>query len=122
MTGTACFQAAMNLLNEREEGADYYRAFAPGAINQLLANCQRENNAMRESAGLETRLTPPILTALEEEIDCDEATVRECFPYGLAALLVCDEDKAKFNWLASEFAERLDRHCPAILFPVEEIY
>lgn len=122
MTGEQCFMAAMNLLAEQEEGATYYRAFALGAVNQLLANCQRENNALREAAGQQTRLTPPILAALEDEIECDEAMVCECFPYGLAALLVCDEDKAKFNWLATEFAERVDRHCPAVLFPVEELY
>lgn len=112
----------MNLLTEQDAGAAYYHTFALGAINQLLSNCQRENNALREAAGQEPRLTPPILAAMEDEIEGEENMVRECFPYGLAALLVCDEDKIKFNWLATEFAERLDRHCPAILFPVEEIY
>lgn len=122
MTGEQCFSAAINLLSEREEGADYYRAFALGAINQLIANCRREDNALREADGMEPRKLLPKLETLENEIEYHEDMVSECFPYGLAALLVCDEDKAKFNWLATEFAARLDRHCPAVLFPVKELY
>lgn len=48
--------------------------------------------------------------------------VRECFPYGLAALFICDDDREKFNWLGAEFAARLDRHCPAAQFAVKELY
>ncbi|NCB28365.1 MAG: hypothetical protein EOM63_01195 [Clostridia bacterium] len=40
---------------------------------------------------------------------------------GLAALLVCDDDKLKFNWCAAEFADRLQRYCPVTLQPVEEM-
>lgn len=122
MTGIECFDAAMNLLAERDEGTTYFRPFALTAINQLLANCQRENNALRAAAGLPTHKIPPKIAELADRIDADEAMVAECFPFGLAALLICDEDKAKFNWLATEFAERLNRHCPAEQFAVKELY
>lgn len=122
MTGRECFQAAMNLLGEREEGAAYYETFALGALNQLLANCLREINALRYAEGQEVLRVAPQLAALEDEIGAGEAMVRECFPYGLAALLVCDEDHEKFNWLGAEFAARLDLHCPAAQFLVKELY
>ena len=114
--------AAMNLLSEQEEGAAYYETFALGAINQLLANCLREINALRRADGQEELRTAPQLTALEDQIEAEEAMVRECFPYGLAALLICDEDHDKFNWLGAEFAARLDLHCPAAQFAVKELY
>ncbi|MBS6546414.1 MAG: hypothetical protein KH319_03445 [Butyricicoccus pullicaecorum] len=122
MTGRECFLAAMNLLGEQEEGAAYYEQFACGALNQLLANCLREINALRQAAGQEALRVPPQIQALEDALEADEAMVRECFPYGLAALLICDDDREKFNWLGTEFAMRLDRHCPAAQFAVKELY
>lgn len=122
MTGKECFLAAMNLLGEQEEGAAYYETFALGALRQLMNNCLREINALRQADGKEELRIAPQPGALEDALDADEAMVRECFPYGLAALLVCDEDHEKFNWLGSEFAARLDRHCPAAQFLVKELY
>ncbi len=122
MTGRECFLAAMNLLGEQEEGAAYYEQFACGALNQLLANCLREINALRQAAEQEELRVPQQIQALEDALEADEAMVRECFPYGLAALLICDDDREKFNWLGTEFAMRLDRHCPAAQFAVKELY
>lgn len=122
MTGRECFLAAINLLGEQEEGAAYYEAFALRALNQLLNNCLREINALRQADGLDELRVAPQLAALGDEIEADEAMVRECFPYGLAALFICDDDREKFNWLGAEFAARLDRHCPAAQFAVKELY
>ena len=122
MTGNECFAAAMNLLNEQEEGYHYYQQFALGCLNQLLANCLREINALRTAQQMEPLRIPPKLDLLDAEIPADEAMLRECFPYGLAALLICDEDKNRFNWLGSEFAARLDYHCPASQFAIKELY
>ena len=122
MTGKECFDAAMNLLTEQEAGAGYYLQFALGALNQLLANCLREINALREADGQAVLKAPPRLERMEDALDADAAMVAECFPYGLAALLICDEDRERFNWLGAEFAARLDRHCPASQFAVKELY
>ena len=64
---------------------------------------------------------PPQLSALTEEMPADEWLARECLPYGLAALLVADDDKDKFNWAGREFADRLLAHCPAELTAVREM-
>lgn len=122
MTGSECYQAALTLLAETAESAGYYDGFAVGGLNQLLANCRWEIRALCERDGLPPPAGPLRIDGLEEALPADDAMVRECFPYGLAALLICDDDKAKFNWCASEFAERLSRHCPASLTPIEEMY
>lgn len=121
MTGMECFKAALGLLNETLDTGAYYEQFALGALNQLLANSLREINALRTEQGETAFAAPPRLASLEEELPADEALAAECFPYGLAALLVADDDKAKFNWAASEYAERLLCHCPAQLTAVQEM-
>lgn len=121
MTGTECYCAALNLLSETRDTGVYYEQFALGALNQLLTNSLREINAMRAAQHEEPLAVPPRLTSLEEDIPADDCLVSECFPYGLAALLVADDDKAKFNWAASEYAERLLCHCPAQLTAVQEM-
>ena len=105
MTGTECFRAALNILSETPDSGVYYEQFALGALNQLLANSLRE----------------PRMTALTEELPAGDWLARECFPYGLAALLVADDDKAKFNWAATEYSERLLSHCPAQFTAVQEM-
>ena len=121
MTGTECYRAALNLLSETRDTGAYYEQFALGALNQLLVNSLREINAVRLSHGEDALTIPPHMTALDKDIPADEHLAAECLPYGLAALLVADDDKAKFNWAASEYAERLLRHCPAQLSAIQEM-
>ena len=134
MTGTECFRAALNILSETPDSGVYYEQFALGALNQLLANSLREMNAERASDGKDVLLVPPRMTALmpqpsliyrepalTEELPAGDWLARECFPYGLAALLVADDDKAKFNWAATEYSERLLSHCPAQFTAVQEM-
>lgn len=122
MTGTECFHAALNLLSETPNTGVYYEQFALRALNQLLANSLREINAERVFRA-EQPLDGAAVHDHADRGDPGGATglARECFPYGLAALLVADDDKAKFNWAATEYAERLLRHCPAQFTAVQEM-
>lgn len=121
MTGTECFRAALSLLSETPDSGAYYEQFALGSLNQLLVNSLREINAERLFYGQEALSAPPRLQSLEEELPAGDWLARECFPYGLAALLVADDDKDRFNWAATEYADRLLRHCPAQLTAVQEM-
>ena len=121
MTGLECFRAALNLLSETPESGAYYEQFALGALNQLLVNSLREINAERRANNEDELLVPPRISAFGEELPAAEWLVRECFPYGLAALLVADDDKAKFNWAANEYTDRLLLHCPAQFTGIQEM-
>ncbi len=121
MTGLECFRAALNLLSETPESGAYYEQFALGALNQLLVNSLREINAERRANNEDELLVPPRISALGDELPAAEWLVRECFPYGLAALLVADDDKAKFNWAANEYTDRLLLHCPAQFTGIQEM-
>jgi hypothetical protein len=109
MTGTECFRAALNILSETPDSGVYYEQFALGALNQLLANSLREMNAERASDGKDVLLVPPRMTALTEELPAGDW------------LVVADDDKAKFNWAATEYSERLLSHCPAQFTAVQEM-
>lgn len=122
MTGTECYQAALSLLAETEDTAGYYERFALPGINQLLANSRRELSALRQAQGETAPLGVLRIEALTETLPMPDDMARECLPYGLAALLVCDDDKQKFNWCAAEYADRLRAYCPASLLPIEEMY
>ncbi len=121
MTGIECYKAARNLLSETADSGSYYEQFALIALNQVIANSLREINAERAQANEALLDKPPVLTALEQEIPTSESLARECFPYGLAALLIADDDKAKFRWAATEYASRLLYHCPAQFTAVQEM-
>lgn len=121
MTGTQCYKAALSLMGETPDSATYYEPFALLAINQLLANCQREISALRQNAGEKALPATPHIAELSDEMPADERLARECLPYGLAALLLCDDDKARFNVFAAEFASRLLCYCPVALTEVQEM-
>ncbi|MDO4270247.1 MAG: hypothetical protein Q4C72_04885 [Eubacteriales bacterium] len=121
MTGTECFRAALSLLGETPDSGAYYEQFALGALNQLLANSLREINAERVFCAETALAAPPRMAALAEEIPAGDWLARECFPYGLSALLAADDDKEKFNWAANEYAVRLLNHCPAQFTAVQEM-
>lgn len=97
MTGTECCRAAMTIMGAGADSSEYYAQFALGALNQLIANSLREINAERVQQGESAFSVPPRMEALEDELPAPEWLARECLPYGLAALLCADDDKAKFN-------------------------
>ena len=112
MTGTECCRAAMTIMGAGADSSEYYAQFALGALNQLIANSLREINAERVQQGESAFSVPPRMEALEDELPA---------PEWLAALLCADDDKAKFNWAADEYAERLLLHCPAQFTAVQEM-
>lgn len=121
MTGNECYRASLVVLGAGADSGEYYAQFALGALNQLLANSLREINAERVQQGEAAFSVPPCMNSLDEAVPAPEWLVRECFPYGLAALLCADDDKAMFNRAASEYAERLLLHCPAQFTAVQEM-
>lgn len=121
MTGDELYRATAVILGEELEKMHYYEKFALGVINQLLANSFRENNSLLVSQGKAELLRPPVLMAKSEEIPYEEALVRECFPYGLGALLVAEDDKNKFNWLSFEFENRIRLYNRAEFREIEEM-
>lgn len=121
MTGRQLYEQALVLLGLEEEHVDYLEKMAIGCINQLLYDRNYEQNALlrvrqnRAAAG-ERPVVP--LDHLEEEIPYDERFVQECFPYGLAALLIAEDDRTMFNWLMSEYEQHAAYYAPCTETPI----
>ena len=111
MTANACYTSALALLGEKEN--NYYRQFAPALMNRILCETLPQQNALAANNGQKPSTIAPQIMGLSEELQVPEALAQICFPYRLAALLVNDDDKQKYNWLNAEFYEKLALYSPA---------
>lgn len=119
MTGAELFEQAMILNGMEAEDAEALRPFALGCINQLLRD--RVYEQLRLTADTEewSGLRPAAaLNCLEDEIPYEECFVQECFPYGLAAMLIEEDDHSKFNWLMEEYERRVAYYAPCVQTPI----
>lgn len=94
MTGKNIYDYAAQLLacknangSDNADCADYVSR-APALISILLAENLSVNRLLRADSGL--RAMP--ISSLAEEVDCHELLAVAVIPFGLAALLVADED------------------------------
>lgn len=124
MTGNQLYEQAVVLLGLETEQVTYLQPLALSCINQMLNDRLYEQNALQRSHGGSAQhmlAAAPALEHMDEEIPYDEMFVRECFPYGLAALLVAEEDRTMFNWLMSEYERRAAYYAPCTLTDMQEM-
>lgn len=121
MTGRQLYEQALTLLGMEQDHAAYFEEMAMGCMNQLLCDRLYEHNALERAQGGETLLTAPELESLEDTIPYNEMLVRECFPYGLAALLTAEDDHTMFNWMKSEYETRAAYYAPCTLTQLREM-
>ncbi len=113
MTGRELYRRAVALLGQESADVTYYEDIALEAINQLLADYLWEHNALCHTFGwTDYYISPPELLALDDAIPYAERMVRECFPYGLAALLVADEDHEEYNRMMDALEQRIRNYQP----------
>jgi hypothetical protein len=119
MTGNEVYERAVLLLGLEERDAADYRGLALGCLNQMLADCLEEHNALCEASGGSGFAQAPVLCALTDEIPYREKLVSTCFPYRLAALLIAGEDRKEYSRLTQDYEERLQRCSPCCLTEVQ---
>ncbi len=115
MTGRQLYDQALTLLGMERDDMTYLEDRMVGCINQLMSDRLYEQNALTRAQGGEALPTAPTLIDGDEEIPYEEMLVRECFPYGLAALLIAEDDRTMFNWLMSEYERRAAYYAPCTL-------
>lgn len=120
MTGRQLYEQALILLGMEQENVPYLEEMAPGCINQMLSDRLYEHNALCRAQGTDGFSTAPELDSMDDDIPYDEMLVRECFPYGLAALLIAEDDRTMFNWLMSEYERRAAYYAPCTLTQIQE--
>ncbi|HIV67786.1 MAG TPA: hypothetical protein IAA32_02850 [Candidatus Butyricicoccus stercorigallinarum] len=112
MTGREVYEQALALLGMERGDVPWMERTAAGCLRQMLADRLYEQGALCRAQGRDAPRGVPALGDLDEEIAYDELFVRECFPYGLGALLVAEDDRTMFNWLMSEYERRAAYYAP----------
>ena len=99
------YESALALLSEEKQRVKDYPKFKIALTNQVLAECFDTNNTLRKIEGLEIipKNEMPYVQSETDIIPYDIRLIRECMPYGLAALLVMDDDKEKCAVFSNQF-------------------
>ena len=124
MTVQELYEAALALLSEQVARAKSYNYFKIPIINQVIAECFDANNSIRISDGLPAlnKNEMPYMTSEEDTIPYDIRLLRECMPYGVASLLVIDDDKAKATVFSQQY-ESYKLKCSCVtLEDIKDVY
>ena len=135
------FDIAVHLMDEQNEstgstdttGTREYRLRTPPLLNSLLDRAYPASDTWpgtveeRDEAGVLRRRRPvcPKVTDMDDEIGLDERLCTGALPYGLAALLLTEEDKSRAEFFWQTFLEQLAeamRGVPGGTGSVEDCY
>ena len=99
------YDSSLALLSEDRQRVKDYPKFNIALTNQIIAECFEINNTLRKNDGLKplSKEEMPYVTDKDDVIPYDIRLIRECMPYGLAALLVIDDDKEKCAVFSNQF-------------------
>ncbi len=105
MTAQQLYEAALGVIPEEKERAGSYENLKLPAINQVVAECFNINNSIRESEGLAPlgKNEMPFVNNENDEIPYDIWLLRVCMPYGVASILVLDDDKQKATAFSQQY-------------------
>lgn len=101
-----------------------YKVRAPSLLNSILDRAYPASDNWPQSEGGKRPICPKVET-LEDEIDLDERICTGILPYGLAGLLLSEENPTLANFFWQTFLEQLEeakRQAPAAESSVEDVY
>lgn len=135
VTAQEIFDIAIHLMDSQNEStgstdtADTkeYKLRSASLLNSILDRAFPYSDNYREAleaAGGKRPICPKI-TAMEDEIELDERVCTGALPYGLAGLLLLEEDPSRADFLWQTFLEQLElcrQSLPAVIGEVEDLY
>lgn len=101
-----------------------YRVRAPSLLNSILDRAYPASDNWPHSEDGKRPICPKV-TSMEDEIDLDERICTGILPYGLAGLLLSEENPTLANFFWQTFLEQLEeakRQAPAAESSVEDVY
>ena len=105
MTADDIYGAALALMAESRDKAKGYQDKVVPLTNLLLATAYPAEQALRR-----------------EELPYQVDLLTECFPYGLAGMLILDDDTGKANFFNAMFDTALAKYSPADFEEVVDWY
>lgn len=124
MTVQQLYEAALALLSEEVQRAKSYNHFKISIVNQIIAECFDTNNDIRIADGLEPlhKSQMPYMTGENDEIPYDVCLLRKCMPYGVASLLVNEDDKIKASVFSEQFENKKAECSVAVSDEIVDVY
>ena len=113
MTADDLYGAALALMAESRDRAKGYRDKLVPLVNLLLAGADPAEQALRRARGHPPLAALPRITTDGEELPYQVDLLTECFPYGLAGMLILDDDTGKANFFNAMFDTALAKYSPA---------
>lgn len=101
-----------------------YKLRTPSLLNSILDRAYPASDNWPEAADRKRPICPKI-SAMTDEIDLDERICTGILPYGLAGLLLTEENRVLSNFFWQTFLEQLEeakRGIPSGIDSVEDVY
>lgn len=88
-----------------------YELRTPNLINTLLDQVYPYSDTYPDTTDetVGTRPSLPSVTSLEDHLDLDDYICRNCLPYGLAGLLLTEENPTQANFFWQTYLENLNQ-------------
>ena len=122
MSADDLYGLALALLGETRDKAKGYADKLVPLTNLLLAAAAPAEGALRRARGLPPLDGVPAVATAGEALPCQPDLQAGCLPYGLAGMLILDDDPGRANYLNALFDGALARLCPADWVPVADCY
>lgn len=132
-TGQAIFDIAIHLMDAQNEStgstetADTkeYKLRTPNILNNLMDRVYSSSDTYPQYTPGQPRPVCRKISDLSETLDLDERICTSVLPYGLAALLLTEEDPTRANFFWQVFWENLNEAkngIPASAESIEDVY
>lgn len=131
-TAQQVFDIAIHLMDAQNEStgstetADTkeYRLRTPSLLNSILDRAYPASDTWPEAVDRKRPICPKV-TDMTDEIDLDERICTGILPYGLAGLLLTEENPDLANFFWQTFLEQLEeakRGAPSDIDSIEDVY
>lgn len=121
MTAENLYQATLLLVNaSREDG--YYRGMFLEALKMILEESLVYNNSLRQKEGKLPLLSPPEIGSFQQEIDYEPYLLKTVLPYGLAGLLLYEDNPTKATIYRNRYDYKLSDPSFCTYIRVQDVY
>lgn len=123
MTVKQVYRRALAIVFESPGGDPDFDQFSPLLLDRLVMEALPYENQIRRAAGREELASAPVIEQIDDtEIDYDDRITRIALPYGLAAVLLSDDEsrKAESVMNRNEFVNALNEAAPATFETIGE--
>ncbi|MBE5761006.1 MAG: hypothetical protein E7334_03295 [Clostridiales bacterium] len=122
MTGRELLESALALMAEEMQDAADYEKQAPALIRLMLTELFDLNNSVLVSKGKAPLVQAPTIADLTAQIVYEDEIVLGVMPYGLAAKLSLDDDRAKAAYFNAEYLEKRRYYLKTVFSDIVDIY